>query len=73
MKSQDTLFGIAEQYIEIIEAMERTADKEDLARLEEERALWHGRLMDKLKKEGIKFKDREHVTAIAFRIVRQEL
>ena len=73
MKSNDSLFGIAKEYVGIIESMERTDDKEGLARLEEERAVWHGRLIDKLKKEGIQFKDRDHVTAIAFRIARQEL
>lgn len=73
MKSDGTLFGIAKEYVATIEALERTHDRETMARLEEERAVWHGRLIDKLKKEGIRFKDRGHVTELAFKIVRQEL
>jgi hypothetical protein len=73
VKPGESLYEIAKAYVAVIEAMERTVDKACLARLEEDRVVWHNRFMDKLTKEGIRFKDRQHVTDIAFRIARQEL
>ena len=64
------LYNVAKQYIEIIEQMERTKDTEKLADLEEQRAMWHNRLLDALKREGIPYKDREHVTKLAYHILR---
>jgi hypothetical protein len=64
------LYNVAKQYIEVIEQMEHTSDSQLLADLEEERARLHTRLLGILKREGIPFKDREHVTRIALRIAR---
>ncbi len=50
--------------------MERTHNANALRDLEEERVIWHNRLLEILNREGIKFKDREHVTALALRIVK---
>jgi hypothetical protein len=41
--------------------------------LEEKRAQLHWAFVDLLKKQGIKFKDRDHATRIAFRIANGEL
>jgi hypothetical protein len=69
----DSLYNVASRYIRIIEAIEKERDKERLAELEEERVLWHNRLIAKLKREGIMFKDRDHVTRIAYRVVKNEV
>jgi hypothetical protein len=73
MKPPEALYDLAREYVGIIEALERTDDKDGLDRLEEERGQWHDRFVEKLKKEGIRFKDPDHVTAIAFKIARHEL
>jgi len=70
---KDSLYNVAKRYVEIIEALEKTDDEDRLLNLEEQRAIWHNRLMDKLKEEGLPFKDRDHVTRIAYRIVEREL
>ena len=41
--------------------------------LEEERVICHHRLADALNAAGIHYKDREHVTRIAYRIAKEEL
>ena len=64
------LYNVAKRYLAIIEFMEQTSDRQHLADLEEQRVLWHNRLLDILRREGIPFKDREHVTRIALYIVR---
>jgi len=64
------LYNIAKRYIEIIEQMEQTADAQGLADLEEERVIWHNKLLRILKREGISFKDRENVTRLAYHLVR---
>ena len=64
------LYNVAKQYVDIIEQMERTTDTQRLADLEDQRVFWHNKLLHILKREGIPFKDREHVTLLAFRIVR---
>ena len=51
--------------------MERTTDKFKLAELEEQRVIRHNRLLAVLKREGIPFRDREHVTRIAYSITRE--
>ena len=65
------LYNVAKRYIEVIEQMERTKDPQRLADLEEERVIWHNRLLQVLKREGIAYKDREHVTKLAYHIVRE--
>ena len=67
------LFDLAVAYVRIIEQIERTADPAQLRELEEERVIRHNRFADALKAEGIRYKDRDHVTRIAFRIAKQEL
>jgi hypothetical protein len=64
------LYNVAKRYVEIIEQIERTIDAQRLADLEEQRVLWHNRLLRVLRLDGIPFKDREHVTQLAYHIVR---
>ena len=68
----ESLYNVAKQYLATIEAIEKERDLNRLAELEEERVVWHTRLIQKLRREGILFKDREHVTRIAYRIVKSE-
>ena len=68
--AKEKLYNVAKRYVEIIEQMERTSDAQRLADLEEERVRWHNKLLQILKREGIAFKDRDHVTRLAFHIVR---
>lgn len=70
---KETLYNVAKRYIEIVEAIERIHDKGRLMELEEARVIWHNKLIEKLKQEGISFRDRDHVTRIAYRIVYREL
>ncbi len=69
----ESLYNIARKYVAVMEKIERTSDPEALMRLEEERVIWHNRFIEKLKREGIQFKDREHVTRLAYRFAKQEL
>jgi transposase len=64
------LYNVAKRYVQVIEKMEHTSDPQRLVELEEERGVWHDRMLRILKREGIPFKDREHVTRIAFHIAR---
>lgn len=64
------LYNVAKRYTQVIEAIERTRDPEQLVDLEEERAEWHHKLIIELRRRKIRFKDREHVTTLAFRLVR---
>ena len=68
-----SLFELAVDYVNVIERIERTADAGRLRELEEERIIRHNQFADALKAVGISYKDREHVTRIAFRIAKQEL
>ena len=68
-----SLYDVAKRYIDIIDSMEKTHDKDRLTSLEELRVIWHNKFMEKLKQEGIAFKDREHVTRIAYRIIEKEI
>ena len=70
---KQTLCDLASAYIRIIEQIERTSDPKELQELEEQRAIWHNRFADALRAQGIQYKDREHVTRIAFRIAKEEL
>ena len=65
------LYNVAKQYIAVIENIERTVDANELMELEEIRTEWHARLIRVLKREGIPFKDREHVTRFAYYIIKE--
>lgn len=69
----NNLYHAAKKYIEVIEKIERTTDLKELQELEEKRIEFHWKFMDLLKKQGIKYKDREHATRIAIRIAHGEL
>jgi hypothetical protein len=64
------LYNAAKRYVDIVERMEKTADAQRLADLEEERVIWHNRLLKLLRREGISFKDRDSVTRLAYHLVR---
>lgn len=68
-----TLYELAVAYIQIIERIESTQDRATLQQLEEQRVMAHNRFADALKRAGIRYKDREHVTRIALRIAKEEL
>ena len=57
----------------LLEMIEKTKDPAKIQFLEEKRVELHGRFMGRLKKQGIKFKDRDHATRIAYRIANEEL
>ena len=69
----NNLYLAAKKYVEVIEKIERTTDPKDLQELEEKRIDLHWKFIDLLKKQGIKYKDREHATRIAIRIAHGEL
>ena len=69
----ENLYQLAKEYIAILEKIEKTKDPAKIQYLDEKRVELHGRFMDMLKKQGIKFKDREHATRIAYRIANEEL
>lgn len=70
---KDNRFHLAREYVDLIEQIEKTGDPRKLQFLEEKRAELHWRFIDMLKKQGIKYKDRDHATRIAFRIANGEL
>lgn len=70
---KESLYSAAKKYVEIIEKIEKTTDIKDLRLLEEKRVELHWKFIDMLKKEGIKYKDRDHATRIAIRIAHGEL
>ena len=70
---KENLYQLAKEYIDVIEKIEKTSDLQKLQSLEEKRADLHWMFIDMLKKQGIKFKDRDHATRIALRIVKGEL
>ena len=70
---KDTLYQAAKKYVEVIEKIEKTANPKDLLILEEKRVELHWEFIDLLKKQGIKFRDRDHATRIAIRIAHGEL
>lgn len=67
------LYQIALEYVKIIEKIETTNDAKKLQILEEQRVDLHWQFMELLKKQGIKYKDRDHATRIAIRIAKEEL
>jgi len=40
--------------------------------LEEDRVIWHNKLIQILKREGIRYEDRDHVTRLAYAIARRD-
>ena len=70
---KNNLYRAAKEYIDIIEKIEKTSDRKTLQSLEEKRIELHWKFIDLLKKQGIKFKDRDHATRIAVRIANGEL
>lgn len=70
---RENLFNIANEYVKVIEQIERTSDPSQLQVLDEKRSELHWKFVGLLKEQGIKFKDREHATRIAFRIANEEL
>lgn len=68
-----TLFQAAHQYVATIKQIEQTRDTLKLQNLEEKRIDLHWQFMEQLKSQGIYFKDRDHATRIAYRIVNGEL
>lgn len=69
----NNLYLVAKKYAEVIEKIEKTTDPKALQMLEENRIDLHWKFIELLKKQGIKFKDREHATRIALRIAHGEL
>ncbi len=67
------LYDLAVVYVKLIERIERTSDRAELQKLEEQRGEAHNSFADALKAAGIKYKDRDHVTRIALRIAKEEL
>lgn len=70
---KENLFRAARDYIDLIEFIEKTRDPNKLQVLDEKRADAHWKFIEMLKTQGIKYKDREHATRIAFRIANEEL
>ena len=70
---KENLYQLAREYVDLIEKIEKTSDSEKLESLEEKRVDLHWKFIDMLKKQGIKFKDRDHATRIALRIAKGEL
>ena len=73
LKVKANLYQAAKEYVEVIEKIEKTTDPRKLQVLEEKRVELHWKFIDILKREGIKFKDRDHATRIAVRIAHEEL
>ena len=73
MAQKLTLFELASAYVKVIERIERTSDPRELRELEEQRGICHNQFADALKAAGVRYKDREHVTRIAYRIAKEEL
>ena len=69
---KENLYQLANEYVDLIEKIERTSDPIKLQSLEEKRVDLHWKFIGMLNKQGIKFKDRDHATRIALRIVKEE-
>jgi transposase len=67
------LYQVAREYADLIEKIERTKDTEKLQSMEETRVELHWEFIELLKKQGIKFKNRDLATRIALRIAKGEL
>ena len=67
------LYHAAKEYVEVIGKTEKTTDPKKLQILEEKRIELHWKFIDLLKRQGIRFKDRDHATRIAVRIAHEEL
>ena len=73
LKMKENLYHAAKEYVEVIEKIEKTTDPKKLQILEEKRVELHWKFIDRPKKQGIEFKDRDHATRIAIRIAHGEL
>ncbi|MFH1799639.1 MAG: hypothetical protein ABH891_02160 [Candidatus Omnitrophota bacterium] len=69
----NNLYLVAKKYVEVIEKIEKTTNPEELQVLEEKQIDLRWKFIELLKKQGIKYKDREHATRIAIRIAHGEL
>ena len=69
----ENLYQLAREYVDLLEKIEKTRDPQKVQLLEEKRVQLHWMFIDMLKKQGIKFKDRDHATRIAYRIANGEL
>jgi hypothetical protein len=67
------LYDSAKRYVDILEKMEKTSDPKQLQMFEEKRVRYHWEFLEALKSQGLKYRDREHATQIAIRIVHGEL
>ena len=70
---KNNLYRVAREYVQVLEEIEKTSNPDKLQLLEERRVALHWDFMELLKKQGIKFKDRDHATRIAIRIANEEL
>lgn len=70
---EEDLLHATKAYVEVIEKLGKTSDRMKVQALEEERVELHWIFIDKLKKYGISYRDREDATRIAYRIVNGEL
>ncbi len=69
----ENLYRLAKEYVTLLEKIEQTRDSAKIQFLDEKRVELHGKFLDMLRKQGIKFKDRDHATRIAYRIANEEL
>ncbi len=70
---KQNLYELAAAYVKIIETIEHTHDRHELQKLEEKRVEAHNKFADALREAGIAYKDRDHVTRIAYRIAKEKL
>lgn len=70
---KENLYQLAKEYVALIEKIEKTNDLQKVQALEEKRVELHWMFIALLKKQGIKYKDRDHATRIAYRIANGEL
>lgn len=70
---KNNLYQAAKEYVQVMEKIEKTSNPDKLQLLEERRVELHWDFMELLKKQGIKFKGRDHATRIAIRIANEEL
>jgi len=67
----EELTNAAKEYVAIIEKIEKTRDSVKLQSLEEKRVDLHWEIMKLMKARGIAFRDRDHATRIAIKIVKE--
>ena len=67
------LYDLAKKYAALIDKIEKTKDLNKVQLLEEMRVVLHWQVIELLKSEGLKFKDRDHATRIAIQIANKKL